>query len=262
MRTDMAGKVALVTGSARGIGKAIADAFAQNGAKVIYSDLDAEVAAQAAAEAPGGRGAAVSFNVADDQQAGQAISKIIGDFGKLDVLVNNAGINSLEHRVTIENYPPDLWDRILRVDLTGVYLVSRHAAKPMLDQKSGRIINIASIAGMVPLRLQTAYVAAKAGVINLTRSMALELGNRGILVNCICPGSTLTRGTEKLFYGDDGVFRESVQQMLAHVPVGRPGKPEEIAQGALFFADPDNTYCNGAVLPVDGGWTAGYTREF
>ena len=126
----------------------------------------------------------------------------------------------------------------------------------------GRIINIASIAGLVPLRLQCAFVAAKAGVVNLTRAMALELGPHGILVNGIAPGSTLTEGTRRLFYGEDGTFREHVQRMLDHVPLGRPGTTDEIAVAALFLADPENSYMNGHIVVVDGGWTAGYARDF
>ncbi len=143
-----------------------------------------------------------------------------------------------------------------------MYEVSRAAARLMVAQKSGRIINIASIAGLVPLRLQCAFVAAKAGVVNLTKAMALELGPHGILVNGIAPGSTLTEGTRKLFYGEDGKFRDAVQRMLDHVPLGRPGNVEEIAVAALFLADPENSYMNGHILTVDGGWTAGYAREF
>jgi 3-oxoacyl-[acyl-carrier protein] reductase len=112
------------------------------------------------------------------------------------------------------------------------------------------------------LRLQCAFVAAKAGVVNLTRAMALELGPFGILVNAVAPGSTLTEGTRRLFYGQDGSFHAHVQRMLDHVPLGRPGTPEEIAVAVLFLADPENTYTNGHILTVDGGWTAGYTRDF
>ena len=132
----------------------------------------------------------------------------------------------------------------------------------MRPQKGGRIINIASIAGLVPLRLQCAYVAAKAGVVNLTKAMALELGPHGVLVNAVAPGSTLTEGTRKLFYGEDGLFRESVQRMLDHVALGRPAEVDEIAVAALFLADPENTYMTGHILVVDGGWTAGYARDF
>ena len=177
-------------------------------------------------------------------------------------MVNNAGINSLVHRVTIDEYPRSEWDRILAVDLTGLYEVSKAAARVMRAQGGGRIINIASIAGLVPLRLQCAFVAAKAGVVNLTRAMALELGPHGILVNGIAPGSTLTEGTRRLFYGEDGTFREHVQRMLDHVPLGRPGTTDEIAVAALFLADPENSYMNGHILVVDGGWTAGYARDF
>ena len=133
----------------------------------------------------------------------------------------------------------------------------------MIRQKSGRIINIASVAGLVPLRLQSPFVAAKAGVVNLTKSMALELGPQGILVNGLAPGSILTDGTKKLFYGEDGKFKDSVQRLLDHVPLGRPGTPEEIAHAALFLAAPESSYINGHVLVVDGGWTAGgFVRDF
>ena len=115
---------------------------------------------------------------------------------------------------------------------------------------------------MVPLRLQSPFVAAKAGVINLTRSMAIELGQYGVLVNAIAPGSTLTDGTRKLFYGETGKFRDHVQKLLDHIPLGRPATTEEIAYAVLFLAAPQNTYITGQVLAVDGGWTAGYMREF
>ena len=132
----------------------------------------------------------------------------------------------------------------------------------MKKQGAGKIINIASIAGLVPLRLQCAFIAAKAGVVNLTKAMAIELGSSGILVNGIAPGSTLTDGTRKLFYGEDGSFRDSVQKLLDHIPLGRPAETEEIAHAALFLAAPESSYITGHVLTVDGGWTSGYTREF
>ena len=136
------------------------------------------------------------------------------------------------------------------------------AARIMRRQQAGRIINIASAFGLVAARLQCAYVAAKAGVVNLTKAMALELGPYGILVNGIAPGSILTEGTKQLFYGEGGQFRDAVKKMLDHVPLGRPGTVEEIAVAVLFLADPENSYTNGHILAVDGGWTAGYAREF
>jgi NAD(P)-dependent dehydrogenase (short-subunit alcohol dehydrogenase family) len=249
-----------VTGAARGIGQAIADLFAANGAHVVYADVDIATARTSAAAAPAGE--AVALDVRDGAQVESVVADVAGRHGRLDVVVNNAGVNTLAHRVTIDQFPQEEWERILDVDLNGVFLVSRAAARVMRRQGSGRIINIASVAGLVPLRLQCPFVAAKAGVINLTRAMALELGPHGILVNGIAPGSTLTEGTRQLFYGPDGKFKDAVQQLLAHIPLGRPGTPEEIAHAALFLAAPESSYVNGHILTVDGGWTAGYLREF
>ena len=257
MKCDLHGKVSVVTGAARGIGKAIADRLAANGSIVYYSDRNVDELREAAS---GGRW--LQLDVTNSQQIAAAVEQVRSEAGRIDILVNNAGVNSLTHRVPADQYPRSEWDRILAVDLTAVFDVSQAFAPMMRQQKSGRIINIASIAGLVPLRLQCAYVAAKAGVVNLTKAMALELGTSGILVNGIAPGSTLTEGTRKLFYGDDGMFRESVQKMLDHVPLGRPAEVDEIAVAALFLADPENTYMNGHVLVVDGGWIAGYAREF
>lgn len=258
MQVDLSGKVSLVTGAARGIGEAIADRLAANGSRVIYADRDD--ATTAARKSPGA--VAMTMDVTDRQHIDAAMDRIIAEYGRLDILVNNAGINTFKHRVTIDEFPRDEWDKILAVDLTGLYEVSKAASRIMRKQQAGRIINIASIVGIVPLRLQCAFAAAKAGVINLTKAMALELGPCGILVNGIAPGSILTEGTKQLFYGADGTFKDSVQQMLAHVPLGRPGTIDEIAVAALFLAAPENSYTNGHILTVDGGWTAGYAREF
>ncbi len=260
MRCDLTGKVSLVTGAARGIGQAIADRLAANGSRVVYTDVDLKGVEAAAARSPSAL--AVGMDVTKIDEIKSAMDHIIKECGRLDILVNNAGVNTMAHRVTIDEFPREEWDRILAVDLTGLYDVSRLGAQIMRSQESGRIINIASIVGLVPLRLQCAYVAAKAGVVNLTKAMALELGPHGILVNGIAPGSTLTVGTRQLFYGEDGQFRAAVQRMLEHVPLGRPAEPDEIAVAALFLADPENTYMTGHVLVVDGGWIAGYNRDF
>jgi len=260
IQVDLNGRVALVTGAARGIGQAIADAFAANGARVVYSDIDAAGAQAAAMYSSAGQG--LALDVTNAEQVEAVIQSIVQQFGRLDILVNNAGVNTLEHRVPIDQFPRHEWDRLLNVDLNGVFLVSRAAARVMVAQGAGRIINIASVVGLVPLRLQSPFVAAKGGVVNLTRSMALELGPRGVLVNGIAPGSTLTEGTKRLFYGEDGKFKASVQQLLDHIPLGRPAQPEEIAHAALFLAAPESSYINGHILTVDGGWSAGYLRDF
>ena len=260
MTCDLTGKVSLVTGAARGIGRAIADRLAANGSVVYYTDLSADDARAAAAASPTGRG--LALDVTNTASITTALGRVIAENGRLDILVNNAGVNTFAHRVPIDEFPRAEWDRILAVDLTGLYEMSREAAAVMRRQGAGRIINIASIAGLVPLRLQCAFVAAKAGVVNLTKAMALELAPAGILVNGIAPGSTLTEGTRKLFYGEDGLFRDSARRMLDHIPLARPGTVEEIAVAALFLADPENSYMNGHMLVVDGGWTAGYSRDF
>ena len=253
MKVNLEGKVALVTGAARGIGRAIADALGDNGAQVIYSDVQLP---------QGVSGKAMLLDVTDEPQIEAGIADIAREFGGLDILVNNAGVNTLAHRVPIDQFPTSEWDRIVEVDLKGVYLVSKAASRSMVERDTGRIINIASVVGLVPLRLQCAFAAAKAGVVNLTRAMALELGPRGVLVNAIAPGSILTEGTKQLFYGPEGKFSERAAQLLAHIPLGRPGTVEEIAHAALFLAAPESSYINGHTLTVDGGWTAGYLREF
>jgi len=260
MKVNLEGRVALVTGAARGIGQAIADALAANGARVVYADIDLDTARQSAAKFPGS--VAMRMDVTSEAEIDSVMNGILERWERLDILVNNAGVNTLAHRVNIDQFPTEEWERILRVDLTGLFQVSRAAAKAMLDQKSGRIINISSVLGLVPARLQCPFVAAKAGVVNLTKAMALELGVQGVLVNCIAPGSILTEGTRKLFYGEDGKFSDRVQVMLAHIPLGRPGTCEEVAHAVLFLAAPESSYINGAVLTVDGGWLAGYIREF
>jgi 3-oxoacyl-[acyl-carrier protein] reductase len=257
MKVDLAGQVAFITGAAGAIGGAIARAYAQNGAAVVIADVDEDGARTAAAALPDAIG--LGMDVRDEAQIDRAIAATLDHYGRLDILVNNAGVNTQAHRVTIDRFPTHEWDRIVGVDLQGMFLVSRAGVQPMLARGAGRVINIASIVGLVPLRLQSPFVAAKAGVVHLTKSMALELGGSGILVNAIAPGSTLTDGTRALFYGADGSFSARVRDLLAHIPLGRPAEVEEIAAAALFLADPDCAYVNGHVLTVDGGWIAGST---
>lgn len=254
MQVDLHNRIALVTGAARGIGAAISAVLEANGATVYRTDISFD---------PGDSSALnLEMDVTDPAAVASTLARIDAEHARLDILVNNAGVNTLAHRVNIDQFPRDEWDRILAVDLTGVYEVSRAAVPLMRRAGGGRIINIASIGGLTPLRLQCAFIAAKAGVINLTKAMAIELGGENILTNAIAPGSTLTEGTRKLFYGADGLFNSRVQQMLDHVPLGRPATVEEIAHAALFLAAPESSYINGHCLTVDGGWTAGYTREF
>jgi len=179
-------------------------------------------------------------------------------------MVNNAGINSgtTEERVTVDRYPDATWHRIMDVDLDGTFHCCKAAAAQMIKQKSGSIINIASIAGVVALRLQIGFVAAKAAVLKMTEAMACELGPHGIRVNAVSPGSTLTEGTRTLFYGKDGIFSELAEQVVSFIPQGRPGEPEEIARAVVFLASDAASYVNGHNLVVDGGWICGFNRDF
>ena len=262
MKADLSNQVALVTGAARGIGHATARLLADNGARVIVADIDEAGAKTAAAGLQGATG--LRMDVASATEVEEGIRKIQAQFGRIDILVNNAGINTTGHRVTIDQFPIEEWDRIMAVDLRGVFLVSRAVSAIMIAQKSGRIVNIGSVLGIVPARLQCAYTAAKAGVAHLTRTMAIELAPAGIAVNCVAPGSTVTEGTRNLFYGNkDAAMQEKAQRMLSHVPAGRPGQVGEVAQAVLFFAAPETGYVTGQILSVDGGWTAGgFLRDF
>jgi len=260
MKVDLTGKVALVTGAARGIGKAIADTLAANGARVAYTDINADGAQRAAEGKPGC--AARRLDVTDSADIAAGVEWAVREFGGLDILVNNAGVNTMKHRVTLEQFPQEEWDWIVNTDLTGCYRVTHAAAPALFARGGGRIVNIASVFGLVPARLQCAFVAAKAGVINLTKAMALEFAERGVLVNAIAPGSIPLEGGPKLFAGSDPVMKGRLEAMLSHIPLHRFGKCDDIANATLFLVAPENDYITGSVLTVDGGWTAGYSRDF
>ena len=254
-------KIAIVTGSAGGIGKAIATLFAANGAKVIVSDVQEELGLATAKELGTDF---IPCDVSKIEQVNNLIDETVKKYGRLDVMVNNAGINSgtKEERVTTDKYPIDTWNRIMNVDLNGTFYCCQKAAQVMVEQKSGNIVNIASIAGVVALRLQVGFVAAKAGVIKMTEAMACELAPFGLRVNCVSPGSTLTEGTRKLFYSENSAFKENADRIVSFIPQGRPGEAEEIADAVAFLASDSASYINGHNIVVDGGWVCGFNRDF
>jgi NAD(P)-dependent dehydrogenase (short-subunit alcohol dehydrogenase family) len=265
MQVNLDEQVALVTGAAQGIGRAIADSMAKNGARVVYTDLDEARTAEAARSAPAGGNRHLSFrlDVGDGSRIESVIEEIAAAAGRIDILVNNAGIGvKAADRKSVEEFPVEAWEDMLRIDLTGVFRVSRAVVPHMKARKSGRIINIASVLGLVPMRLQSSYVAAKAGVVNLTRSMALELAPHGILVNAIAPGSTATEGWTSWINDAKSEELDLHARLMSHIPLGRPATTQEIANGALFLAAPESSYITGHILPIDGGWTAGFARDF
>lgn len=257
MRCDLDGRVAFVTGAAGAIGSAIARKFADNGAVVVIADINLEGAQALAETLP--NALAVRVDIRDPASTEAAVKATTDRFGRLDILVNNAGVNTFKDRVTIDQFPREEWERVTSIDLDGLYLMSHAALQPMLAGGGGRILNIASVVGMAAMRLQSAFVAAKAGIIHLTRSMALELGPKGVAVNAIAPGSIMTEGTRMLFYGADGTFAGRTAEFMRHIPLDRPGTPEEIAEAVLFLCSPAGAYINGQLLAVDGGWTAGFS---
>lgn len=261
MRVDLGGKVALVTGAGRGIGRAIALGLAENGADVVVADLPTTGGMGAAreVEALGRRAIFIETDVSDRVRAGHMVDRAVEAFGAIDILVNNAGVNvSPAGRKPIHEFAEGDWERVLGVDLDGVFHCSKPAVQQMIRQGRGKIINIGSVAGLVPLRLQCAYVAAKAAVLNLTRAMALELAPHNIHVNAIAPGSILTELTREAFYHDPA----KTQALVSHIPLKRPGDPEDIANAALFLASEASNYMTGSIIVVDGGWTCGYNRDW
>jgi 3-oxoacyl-[acyl-carrier protein] reductase len=264
MNVDLHRRVALVTGACQGIGKAIALAFAANGALVAVNDINP--AGEKTAEEIRRRGGDAEFYLADVGDAAavnQMVAAVEQAWEKIDILVNNAAVyvaGDHQQRLPIHQYADSDWRRILRVDLDGVFYCSRAVSAGFIERKRGIIINIGSVVGIVPLRLQCAYGASKAAVLNLTRCHALEVGPYGVRVNAIAPGSTLTDATRQMFYKP--AAKKLAESLVSHIPLGKPGEVDDIANAALFLASDDAKYITGQVLVIDGGWTAGYMREW
>lgn len=240
----LAQEVAIVTGAARGIGKAIAKALSAEGAAIVLSDLN-EAVNETAAEivAAGGKAVAIIGNVTQMADCEAMIDKAIKSFGKLDILVNNAGItkDNLLLRMTEAD-----WDAVLNINLKGTFLCTKAAIKTMMKQRSGKIINIASVIGLMGNAGQANYAASKGGVISFTKTMAKELGSRNIRVNAIAPGFIESKMTDVL-------SEEARTNLMERIPLGYLGKPEFVADAVVFLASPAASYITGQVLNVDGG---------
>jgi 3-oxoacyl-[acyl-carrier protein] reductase len=240
---DFKGKVVLVTGGSRGIGRACAVAFAKAGGTVVLTYAGNTAAAEETVRLAGPLSRAVKFDVADTAACAAAVQDVLSRDGRLDVLVNNAGVavDGLSVRVKDEE-----WDRQLDTNLKGAFALARAAARPMMKQRGGAIINLVSVVGEMGNAGQAAYAASKAGLIGLTKALARELGSRNIRVNAVSPGFIDTDMTSKL----SGELRT---RLVESIPLGRLGTPDEVAQSVLFLASDAASYTTGEVLKVNGG---------
>jgi len=245
--TDLTDQVALVTGAARGLGRAIAMTLAGAGAKVACIDVNEETLAEtvAAIEAGGGTALAVACDVTDSDRVNEAVQQVVAEWGGLNIVVNNAGIT---RDSLILRMKDDQWDSVISINLRGTFLFTRAAIRPMMKSRYGRIINIASVSGLMGNPAQANYSASKAGVIGLTRTVAREVAKRGITVNAVAPGFIATDMTAKL--GD-----EILEEVSKQIPLGHLGHPQDIADAVLYLASEAAGFITGQVLTVDGGLT-------
>jgi 3-oxoacyl-[acyl-carrier protein] reductase len=246
IRADLVGRVAVVTGGARGIGAAVCRRLAACGAVVVVNDVKTEGPAQALVDEivkAGGRAEAVAADVSDEAQVAAMFSGVVARHGRLDVLVNNAGIVKDSLLLTMK---PGDWKRVMAVDADGVMLCTRAALETMFPARAGRIVNIASVSAVRGGRGQTNYAAAKGAVLSFTRAVAVEVADRGIQVNAVLPGFIETDMTAS-------VRRRAGDQVLARIPAGRFGTPEDVAGLVLFLCSDDAAYLTGQGFVVDGG---------
>lgn len=255
MSARLEGKTALVTGGAVGIGRATCLLFAKEGARVAVLDCDANEARACRDEIrrAGGRALTIEADVTVLDQTQAAVEAVQNEFGGLDVLVNNAGVIGSG---TVETVDETEWDRVVSVNLTGVFLMSKVAIPAMRARGGGSIVNVSSAAGLAAWYDQAAYDAAKGGVVNLTRSMALDFARDGIRVNCLVPAHVVTPMSENFIRaeGEQAAYRR--EKVLESIPLGRFSEPEEIASGALFLASDEASYATGSCLVLDGGYLA------
>lgn len=242
----LAGKACIVTGGSRGIGRSIVELFAREGARVWYlSRSEAEGAAELAAAAAAGGGSVErqACDVSSEAEVEAAIEAVIKASGGLDIVVNNAGItrDGLVFRMSLED-----WEAVMRTNLTSAFLVCRAAARHMIKRRTGSIINVSSVVGIMGNGGQTNYSASKAGLIGFTKSLAREVSSRGVRVNALAPGFIDTSMTDK-------IPEEAKEKLKTGIPLGRTGSPEEVAKAALFLASDLSSYITGEILKVDGG---------
>ncbi len=260
MKVDLSNRIAMVTGAAGAIGRSVALALAENGAIVAATDLHSPEPTCQEIRKRGGKACGYPADISDPAAVNAMVAQIESDLGPVDILANCAGASSGEHRFPVHQFPDSEWHRILSVDLDGVFHCSRAVSAQMVERRRGTIINIASAFGIVPARLQSAHAAAKAGVVNLTRAHALEIGQYGIRVNVVAPGLILTEDASAAFYNPEN--KQRADSWLSHIPLGVPGQTEDVAAAVLFLASDAAKNVTGQIFVIDGGWTAGFSRDW
>jgi len=250
---NLSGKIAVVTGASQGIGRDTALALAETGAKVAVAARNEEKLAELVQEisTKGGEAFAVKMDVADGDQIKSGFKAILEKFGKIDILVNNAAITRDGLAVRMK---PDDWDAVIRTNLTGAHLCIQQVLMPMMKAKGGRIINISSVVAESGNAGQANYVAAKAGIIGLTKAIAADFAGRGIRCNVICPGTIQTPSLDERIAGL-GHIEEARAAFIARQPMARLGRPEEIAALAVHLASDESAFTTGQIHVIDGGWT-------
>lgn len=257
----LAGKVAVITGAAGGIGAATARAMAADGARVVVADVKAGEGTVQEIVALGGEAVSIACDVADPDQVTALVAGTVEQFGALDVLVNNAGISggsSLAHELDI-----DVWNRVMAVNLTGPFLCVRAAMPHLLASGAGRIVNVASTYGVIGAPMAPAYCATKGGVVNFTRQLAVDYSGQGIRVNAICPGYIDTdMGGGRAALGPEAAARANARREAAAAlqPIGRQAQADEVARVAVFLACDDSSFMTGSIVTVDGGCTTTFNH--
>jgi len=248
----LVGKIALVTGGSSGIGRSAALAFAREGAKVTIGDVQVEAGQETVQmiREVGGQAVFVQADVSKASDVEALINKTVEVYGRLDCAYNNAGVEA-KYGFTVKSTEED-WDRVLGINLKGVWLCMKYEISQMLEQGGGAIVNTASIAGLVGMPGTSAYVASKHGVVGLTKTAALEYAKAGIRINAVCPGTTRTPLAERFIAGDP----RAEEQMNAMQPVGRMGRPEEIAEAVVWLCSDAASFVTGHAMVVDGGFVA------
>ena len=259
---NLNGKVVIVTGGSGAIGSAICKRFSKGGAKVIAAARNMEKLEAVVAEikAAGGEAAAVKVDVTDKASCANLAQEAVCIFGRVDCLVNCAGVRGrIENRKPMHEFDDALWNSVIATNMTGVFNASKPVINKMIELGiHGSIVNVGSATGLIPLKLQCAHSAANAGVFNFTKAMAMEVAPEYIRVNAIAPGETWNDDVKEAIAAD----AEKQAQIVSHIPLGRLGEAEEISGIAAFLGSDEASYISGAIIPVDGAWTSGYSRDF